>query len=111
MVYNSLEVGPKLRSIRMDRGLTIDKVSEITGLSVITVIKMESGNRNMTMRSLYLLMDAYKVDANTILGVSGYDSDYSIDEKLSRMTAEQRKYFRTTFMFMLDSACEQEVFA
>ena len=54
MVYNSLEVGPKLRSIRMDRGLTIDKVSEITGLSVITVIKMESGNRNMTMRSLYL---------------------------------------------------------
>lgn len=112
-MYNSLEVGPILRNIRLDRGLTIDKVSEITGLSDVTVIKMESGNRNMTMRSLYLLMDAYKVDANTILGINDCETDFSVDEKLSQMSTAQQKYFRATFMFMLDSASEhgQEVFS
>lgn len=110
-MYNSLEVGPILRNIRLDRGLTIDKVSEITGLSDVTVIKMESGNRNMTMRSLYLLMDAYKVDANTILGINESEIEFSVDKKLSRMSALQQKYFRTMFMFMLDSVNGQEVFA
>lgn len=110
-MYNRFEVGPILRNLRMERGLTIDKVSEITGLSDVTVTKMESGNRNMTMRSLYLLMDAYKVDANTILGIDKCEAKFSVDEKLSKMSAAQQKYFRTTFMFMLDSVSGQEVFA
>ena len=69
MKYDGYVVGPILRKLREDRGYSLTRLSEVTGLSVSTLIQMEQGGRNLSMKSLYVLMELYKVDANTILGI------------------------------------------
>ena len=37
------EVGPRLRRIRRERGATLGQLSEVTGISVSTLSRLESG--------------------------------------------------------------------
>lgn len=108
MQYNGYDVGPVLRELRKDRGLTIDKVCEITELSVSSIKQIEQGGRNLSMKSLYLFMDAYQCDANTILNICMEPlldwEDESIDGCLKLLSKEQRIYLKRTFMYMIDQA-------
>ncbi|MCV2491924.1 cupin domain-containing protein [Geodermatophilus sp. YIM 151500] len=54
-------VGPRLRSLRSDRGLTLASVSETTGISVSTLSRLESGGRRPTLELLLPLARAYQV--------------------------------------------------
>lgn len=102
MQYNGYDVGPVLRELRKSRGLTIEKVCEITGISTSTLSQLEQGGRNLSMRNLYVLMDVYDVDANTILAVKSSKNKDSIDERLNRLSQKQRDYFVSSFLFMLN---------
>lgn len=104
MQYNGYDVGPVLRELRKDKGLTIDKVCEITGISTSTLSQLEQGGRNLSMRNLYVLMDVYEVDANTILAVTPSKNKDSIDKRLSSLSQKQRDYFTSSFLFMLEQA-------
>ena len=53
MKYDGYVVGPILRKLREDRGYSLTRLSEVTGLSVSTLIQMEQGGRNLSMKSLY----------------------------------------------------------
>ncbi|MBO5088801.1 MAG: helix-turn-helix transcriptional regulator [Lachnospiraceae bacterium] len=110
-MYNKFKVGPNVREIRNNRGITIAKASDLTGISEEMIAKIEQGNRNMTMQTMFALMEAYDVDANTLLGVSA--KDMSIDSRLSALPQGQRNYFTSSFLFMLEQATDakQEVFA
>lgn len=102
MQYNGYNVGPVLRELRKAKCLTIDKVCEITGISTSTLSQLEQGGRNLSMRNLYVLMDVYEVDANTILAITPSKNKDSIDERLSRLPQKQRDYFASSFIFMLE---------
>ncbi len=102
--YNGYENGPILRSIRKQKKLTVDEVCEITGISTSTLNQIEQGGRNLSMRMLFILMEVYEVDANTMLNISPISNDESIDEKMNGLSQKQRDYFRKTFLFMLDQA-------
>lgn len=102
--YNGYENGPVLRSIRKEKNLTVNKVCEITGISESTLKQLEQGGRNLSMRTLYVLMEAYEVDANTILSITPRKKPISIDERLSLLSKEQRDFFTRTFLFMLENA-------
>lgn len=102
--YNGIESGPVLRSLRKDRNLTIDKVCELSGISASTINQLEQGGRNLSMRTLYILMEIYEVDANTILSLKPAKGSVSIDERLSKMSPKQRDYFTNSFLFMLEQA-------
>lgn len=104
MKYNGYQVGPILRRLRKDRHYTIEALSEKTGISASTLKQMEQGGRNLSMRNLYVMMDAFKVDANTVLGLEEKKISTSIDEKLNRLDDKQRAYFTASFLFMLDHA-------
>jgi transcriptional regulator with XRE-family HTH domain len=54
-------VGPRLRALRSDRGLTLASVSETTGISVSTLSRLESGGRRPTLELLLPLARAYQV--------------------------------------------------
>lgn len=54
MQYDGYSVGPVVRQLRLDRKMTIDKVSELTGLSNSSIQQIEQGGRNLSMKSLYL---------------------------------------------------------
>lgn len=88
--YEGYEIGPILREIRKDKRLTVEDVADTAGISVSTLSQLEQGGRNLSMRNLYVLMDVYETDANTLLNLE-VASD-SIDAKLKRLPVEQRQF-------------------
>jgi transcriptional regulator with XRE-family HTH domain len=54
-------IGPRLRRLRRDRGLTLQTLSEQTGLSVSTLSRLESGMRNPTLDLLIPLARVHHV--------------------------------------------------
>jgi transcriptional regulator with XRE-family HTH domain len=54
-------VGPRLRALRTERGLTLTGLSRTTGVSVSTLSRLESGQRRPTLELLLPLARAYQV--------------------------------------------------
>ncbi|GAA3169601.1 XRE family transcriptional regulator [Blastococcus jejuensis] len=54
-------VGPRLRALRTERGLTLGALSSTTGISVSTLSRLESGQRKPTLELLLPLARAYQV--------------------------------------------------
>ncbi len=78
MEYDSYAIGPIVRKLRVDRELTQEKVSELTGLSTSSIQQIEQGGRNITIKTLYQFMEVYQCDANTILNLY---IDYPTDKE------------------------------
>lgn len=105
MKYEGYMVGPALRKLRTDRGLSILQASNLTGLSTSSLNQIEQGGRNLSMKSLFLFMNAYEVDANTVLDIKAtYNKEDSIDARLDLLPDKQKAYFKETFLYMLDNA-------
>ncbi|MEU7590877.1 helix-turn-helix domain-containing protein [Micromonospora sp. NPDC049230] len=54
-------VGPRLRSLRHQRGTTLTQLADLTGISVSTLSRLESGSRRPTLELLLPLARAYQV--------------------------------------------------
>ncbi|MFF1445539.1 helix-turn-helix domain-containing protein [Streptomyces sp. NPDC058295] len=54
-------IGPRLRGLRRDRGLTLEALSKDTGISVSTLSRLESGRRRPTLDLLIPLARAHRV--------------------------------------------------
>ena len=54
-------IGPRLRALRRDRGLTLEDLAEETGISVSTLSRLESGIRRPTLDLLIPLARAHHV--------------------------------------------------
>lgn len=105
MKYEGYMVGPALRKLRTDRGLSILQASDLTGLSTSSLNQIEQGGRNMSMKSLFLFMEAYDTDANTVLDIKiRQETKGTIDSKLAMLPDKQQAYFRKIFLLMLENA-------
>lgn len=60
-------VGPRLRSLRRDRGTSLAEVSAVTGISVSTLSRLEAGRRRATLELLLPLARAYQVSLDEIV--------------------------------------------
>jgi transcriptional regulator with XRE-family HTH domain len=54
-------IGPRLRTLRRDRGLTLEALAADTGISVSTLSRLESGVRRPTLDLLIPLARAHRV--------------------------------------------------
>ncbi len=63
-------VGPRLRALRQQRGATLAELSELTGISVSTLSRLESGGRKPTLELLLALARAYHVPLDELAGTS-----------------------------------------
>lgn len=63
------DVGPRLRELRLERGLTLDELSAQTGISPSTVSRLETGKRKPTLELLLLISRAYHVSLDDLVGV------------------------------------------
>ncbi|MER5354582.1 helix-turn-helix domain-containing protein [Kitasatospora sp. NPDC002551] len=54
-------IGPRLRALRLGRGLTLDALGAATGISVSTLSRLESGHRRPTLDLLIPLARAHRV--------------------------------------------------
>ena len=104
MKYDGYMVGPALRKLRLERGLSILQASNLTGMSTSSLNQIEQGGRNMSMKSLFLFMEVYDVDANTVLDINvKQDNNESIDSRIAMLPDKQQEYFKKTFSLMLEN--------
>ncbi|MFI5952433.1 helix-turn-helix domain-containing protein [Cryptosporangium sp. NPDC051539] len=61
-------VGPRLKSLRIERGTTLTQLSESTGISVSTLSRLESGQRKPTLELLLPLARAHQVQLDELVG-------------------------------------------
>ena len=62
------EVGPRLRALRRDAGITLTALADTTGISVSTLSRLESGQRRATLELLLPLARAYRVPLDELVG-------------------------------------------
>lgn len=60
-------IGPRLRSLRRDRGMTLKTLSEATGISITALSRLESGKRRPTLELLVPLAQAHRVTLDQIV--------------------------------------------
>lgn len=60
-------VGPRLRQLREQRGLTLTEVGLTTGVAVSTLSRLESGGRRPTLELLLPLAEAYRVSLDELV--------------------------------------------
>lgn len=60
-------VGPRLRQLREQRGLTLTKVAATTGVAVSTLSRLESGGRRPTLELLLPLAKTYQVTLDELV--------------------------------------------
>ena len=61
-------VGPRLRLVRQQRGLTLAQASAATGISVSTLSRLESGTRRPQLELLVPLATLYRVPLDELVG-------------------------------------------
>ncbi|MEV6594788.1 helix-turn-helix domain-containing protein [Streptomyces acidicola] len=60
--------GPRLRSLRRERGMTLADVAVVTGVSESTLSRLESGRRRPSLELLLPLARAYNVPLDDLVG-------------------------------------------
>ena len=66
-------VGPRLRALRQERETTLADLSAVTGISVSTLSRLESGQRRPNLELLLPLARAYQVPLDELVGAPGTD--------------------------------------
>ena len=61
-------VGPRLRALRQERGATLAELAGVTGISVSTLSRLESGQRRPTLELLLPLAQAHNVALDDLVG-------------------------------------------
>jgi transcriptional regulator with XRE-family HTH domain len=65
------EVGPRLRRLRSERGVTLAGLSEVTGISKSTLSRLESGQRKPSLELLLPIAQAHQVPIDELIGTGG----------------------------------------
>ena len=76
--------------------------SELTGLSISTLKQLEQGGRRLSMASLYLFMDAYQCDANTLLNIATNGPKNVLDLELDKLPDNEKKICREVFELIVE---------
>ncbi len=61
-------VGPRLKRLRSQRGVTLIELSETTGISKSTLSRLENGGRRPSLELLLPLAQAYRVPLDELVG-------------------------------------------
>ncbi|MEU3876451.1 MULTISPECIES: XRE family transcriptional regulator [Streptomyces] len=62
------EVGPRLKRLRVQRGVTLAALSEATGISKSTLSRLESGQRRPSLELLLPISQAHQVPLDELVG-------------------------------------------
>lgn len=61
-------VGPRLKRLRLQRGVTLAELAEKTGISKSTLSRLENGGRRPSLELLLPLAQAYRVPLDELVG-------------------------------------------
>ncbi len=91
---DNVEIGMRLRAIRMNLGKSQSEFAEILGISDEHYRKLESGSSGLTVDKVKILYEKLNVDPSYLL-VGKRSEDFDLDKYLVNCSKEQRdKLFR-----------------
>ncbi|WP_107402016.1 helix-turn-helix domain-containing protein [Streptomyces oceani] len=61
-------IGPRLKRVRAERGVTLTALAEVTGISKSTLSRLESGQRRASLELLLPLAHAHQVSLDELVG-------------------------------------------
>jgi transcriptional regulator with XRE-family HTH domain len=67
------KVGPRLKRLRAQRGLTLSALTKATGISTSTLSRLESGQRRPSLELLLPIAQAYRVPLEELVGAPEVD--------------------------------------
>jgi transcriptional regulator with XRE-family HTH domain len=62
------QVGPRLQTLRKQRGITLTSLATATGISKSTLSRLETGQRRPSLEVLLPLAQAYRVPLDALVG-------------------------------------------
>jgi len=89
---NQIEIGSRVQMLRKKAGFSREQLSERSNLSVQSICKIESGNRNFRIQSLIAISGALGVSADYILGLSKYSDDDNMMCMLSSLSPKGKEF-------------------
>lgn len=87
-------IGARVRQHRTQRGFTREQLAELSGLSVQSIVKIESGTRNFRILSLISISKALGLSADYLLGLSENDETQDILLLLSMMSPKGKRFIK-----------------
>lgn len=76
-----MEPHERLKSIRVDKGMTTYELADLTGIPQSTISKMENGKRKIETDSLQLLAKALKVPISTFFDDNNNELNTTVKSK------------------------------
>lgn len=100
------EIGRNIRKYRKQRGLTQERLAEVSNLSTNYLGSIERGEKTLTLKTLIGIVDALNITADMLLCDSiknGYQIKSSmITEKLERLSPSERNKILKMIDIMLE---------
>ena len=81
-------VANQVVSARQKLGITQDRLAEIAGCAPLTVTNVESGRRNVTLRSLSLLANALEIDLRDLFPSAKSVSKDTVSEDIAKVISD-----------------------
>ncbi len=91
-----MEVSERLRFFREQKGITVNKLANIAGISQSFLREIELGNKNSTVETLSLLCDALNITLRDFFddGAKSALLDNDLIRQVYRLSPTQQKYLR-----------------
>lgn len=104
-----MNIGTKMRTLRMDRGLTSVELAQLAGTTQSTISDIENDNRSPQLSTLAKICNALNVPIMEVLPVEHHlPNGYSLSEEekelidiFHKMSCEQRTHFISLFKSLL----------
>ncbi|MCH5348223.1 MAG: helix-turn-helix transcriptional regulator [Oscillospiraceae bacterium] len=92
MDVQNIEVGKRITELRLDRGYTREKLSELADVSVQFLADIEKGRKSMTVATLRKLSAALLVSTDYIVnGTAEQDDNFPIISILNTLSEKDKK--------------------
>jgi transcriptional regulator with XRE-family HTH domain len=77
--------GARLKEIRKSKGLTQEKMSEITGIELSNYSKIETGRVSPSLSSLQKIIEFAEIEPNELFNYTHLDTEQNLDNKIKAM--------------------------
>ena len=91
MSDQNIEVGKRITELRLDRGYTREKLSELADVSVQFLADIEKGRKSMTVATLRKISAALLVSTDYIVNGTENDENFAINSILNTLSPKNKK--------------------
>ena len=91
MSDQNIEVGKRITELRLERGYTREKLSELADVSVQFLADIEKGRKSMTVATLRKISAALLVSTDYIVNGTESDENFAINSILNTLSPKNKK--------------------